>query len=173
MIQGGSANQALAMVSADQETVIGNGTAGRPLRLGAALSFGFTADYVLDDDARVPIPGLPVVVDAAPPSFGIASVTSGSSGAGGRADAVAILIRVVEGGVVLRGAGVVVLDADLWDAVTGSTGGLASNANYYLGIDGGLTTSPPTDPGTFLARVGIALSSVAMLLTTPSDPLRN
>lgn len=102
MIQGGSANQALAMVSADQETVLGNGTSGRPLRLGAALSFGFTADYVLDGDARVPVPGLPVVVDAAPPSFGIASVTSGSSGTGGQADVVAVVTRVVEGGVVLR-----------------------------------------------------------------------
>lgn len=164
------------MVSADQTTILGNGTTEDPLRMVVSASL-FQATYVAAGGALPPVPGLPVVVDSAVPVFGIASVTSGSSSVGGAADVVAVITRLADGGsvlgVVLRGAGPVVLTTAQWDVVTGLTGGLSPNVEYYLGEDGGLTATPPTAPGTLLSRVGIAVSAIALLLTTPSDPITN
>lgn len=162
------------MVSADQVTVLGNGTAEDPLRSAAASSL-FAANYVtVDGSTLTPSPGLPVIVDSTPPTSPfVASVTSGGAGSEDTADVVAVVVRLVEGGVVLRGAGPVTLTAVQWDVVTGLTGGLVPNAEYYLGLDGLLTSDPPTAPGTFQARVGIAISAFVLLLTTPSDPFAN
>lgn len=173
-VAGGAPVQATQMVSADQVTIVGNGTAEDPLRSAAQTSL-FAANYVVTGGSTLsPVPGLPVVVDSTPPPppF-VASVTSGSAAEGGQADVVAVVVRLVEGGVVLRGAGPVTLTAVQWDVVTGSSGGLVPNAEYYLDLDGRLTTDPPLDPGTLQSRVGVAISAFVLLLTTPSDPFAN
>lgn len=171
-VAGGAFFPSSSMVSADQTTIVGNGTTEDPLRAVAVTSL-YQATYMMVDDDVPAVPGLPVVVDVTPPVFGVASVKSGSSGVGGAADVVAVIVRLVAGGVVLRSSGSVILTAVQWDVVTGLVGGLVPNVEYYLDIGGGLTATPPMSTGTSLSRVGIALSATALLLTTPSDPIAN
>lgn len=174
-LAGGSPAQ--MFVSADQVTILGDGTAERPLHTGAAGSSAFQATYAPEGDAApAAVPGLPVSVSLRDPTFGIASVVAGTAAADDDdrlANAIGIVTRLVEGGVVVRSAGVVVLTRAQWDAVAGTSGGLAPGVEYYLQVTPGqLTPDPVTTPGTYQARVGIAISAVGLLLTTPSDPIQ-
>jgi len=63
--------------------------------------------------------------------------------------------------------GVLTLTTAEWDAITGDTGGLTRGVPYYLipaPDDGQLTTTPPSTPGDFVVRVGIALSATDFLI---------
>jgi hypothetical protein len=63
--------------------------------------------------------------------------------------------------------GVLTASTDQWDAVVGTTGGLAAGAVYYLSeaTAGLLTATAPTTAGQFVVRVGVALSTVALDIT--------
>ena len=51
-----------------------------------------------------------------------------------------------------------------WDAVAGTTGGLAAGTKYYLDPDtaGKITSTAPTTVGDFVCPVGTAISTVAI-----------
>lgn len=55
---------------------------------------------------------------------------------------------------------------EVWDAVTGQTGGLTPGAYYFLSdaTPGHLTTTPPATIGHYVMKIGLALSSAEMLL---------
>lgn len=54
-----------------------------------------------------------------------------------------------------------------WDAVTGQSGGLTTDAVYFLSAAtaGMLTTTAPTADGHFVCRVGLALSPTELEIT--------
>lgn len=58
--------------------------------------------------------------------------------------------------------GIVSLTALQWDAVLGTSGGLATGMVYFLGNDGALTVTPPTVDGEYNVAVGLALTSTDM-----------
>ena len=60
--------------------------------------------------------------------------------------------------------GVLTATTGEWDAVTGETGGLTTNANYFLDAasPGALTQTAPTAVGEFVVRVGHAISPTEM-----------
>ena len=58
--------------------------------------------------------------------------------------------------------GVVSLTALQWDAVLGTSGGLATGMVYFLGNDGVLTVTPPAVDGEYNVAVGLALTSTDM-----------
>ena len=58
--------------------------------------------------------------------------------------------------------GIVSLTALQWDAVLGTSGGLATGMVYFLGNDGVLTVTPPTVGGEYNVAVGLALTSTDM-----------
>lgn len=60
--------------------------------------------------------------------------------------------------------GVLTATTTEWDAVTGETGGLTTNADYFLDASspGALTQTAPTTTGEFVVRVGHALSPTEM-----------
>jgi hypothetical protein len=71
-------------------------------------------------------------------------------------------------------AGVLTLDTDQWDAVTGETGGLTIGVTYYLSAgsqEGRLTQSAPATSADFLAPAGVALSPADFLiqLSAPTE----
>lgn len=54
-----------------------------------------------------------------------------------------------------------------WDAVTGGTGGLVAGAIYYLDVTAGMLTAiPPSSAGSFVCRVGVALSTTDFEIDT-------
>mgnify|MGYP005834837459 CR=1 FL=1 len=61
-------------------------------------------------------------------------------------------------------AGILSATTGQWDAITGQTGGLTAGAVYYLsdGTSGTLTTTAPVADGSYIAPVGIALSTTQM-----------
>ena len=61
-------------------------------------------------------------------------------------------------------SGVFVATTAQWDTITGGAGGLTFNTKYYLSdtTAGKLTTIAPTAPGTYVAPVGIALSTTQL-----------
>lgn len=96
-----------------------------------------------------------------------------------QADAAAtkdVLGLIAEASVAAAAAGAVQSDGVLvattaqWDAVTGDSGGLTAGSKYYLDPDtaGQLTTTPPSDPGDFVAMVGTGLSTTEMEISIRS-----
>ena len=69
-------------------------------------------------------------------------------------------------------AGVLSATTAQWDAVAGTTGGLAFNTTYFLSptTAGLLTATVPTTVGQLVVRVGRALSSTAMMIDI-QDPI--
>lgn len=165
-IAGSSPVASGVMVSADQVTIIGNGTVHDPLRVnpdvgGSSLSLAFEALIGIGGL----VPGLPVVV--------------GPSGAGGRPSIVGIggptaprisgiLVSIVGGVGVVQFGGVVDLPTADWDAVTGSTGGLEVGETYFVSMQGepGLAPDAPSGSG-FIIQIGQALSSTRLGLGLP------
>jgi hypothetical protein len=68
--------------------------------------------------------------------------------------------------------GILAATTGQWDVVTGGSGGLTAGSIYYLDQDtaGNLTTTPPTAAGDFVVRVGLALSTTELDITT-SEPI--
>lgn len=178
-VTGGVRNDGLAQVSADQVTILGNGTAENPLRLGAG-GVTFVADGQQGGHFGKVQVGETVVVTAAPPTVGIASLRAASSGVSGGPSselAQAVGIVVVDGpgdASVVQFSGLVTLPAAIWDSVTGGSGGLTPGATYYLSnIVGQLTTTAPTSSGSFVVQVGDALDATTLVLSLPAFPLFN
>lgn len=170
-----------SMVSADQQTIFGNGTSENPLRSTAGSSF-IAQFFNAFADPNEPRIGNVVVATGTTPSVGIATVRTGSAGLGDPQlpQAIAVLIDAGEAGtsggaVTAQFAGPVTLTTDQWDLVTGESGGLSQGAIYYLdwGFDsfGKLTQVKPIDEGMMIVQVGVAQSSTTLLLSLPAVPL--
>jgi len=54
-----------------------------------------------------------------------------------------------------------------WNAVTGGSSGLTPGANYFLSADtaGRLTTTPPSADGSFVVKIGQAITATMMAIT--------
>lgn len=170
-LAGGRITQSPGIVTADQDTILGDGTPQNPLRIASPGAAGeFDADFV-SELPFTPILGTPVVVNSdeavAPANanedtFAVGVITS--------IDDSADLPRVT-----VQTKGPVALTEAQWDDVTGDSGGLTPGAVYFLSdvTNGGLTTSAPSDPGTFVCQVGTALNATTLILSTPAFPREN
>jgi hypothetical protein len=173
-IAGGPPVPSLAMVSADQVTIFGNGTTEHPLRAAVGADT-FGADFA---GFSTPKLGHAVVV-----SFGSSrneriTVTPGRAGEDGSAELLAAqvvgVIVAIDQGVTVRTSGLVRLTPAEWTVVAGGAGdGLVAGAAYYLRSDGHISASPPTAAGTFVAQVGVALDATTLVLSVPVVPVRN
>lgn len=160
-IAGGRPTQAEAIVTADQDTIIGNGTTEDPLRSGS--SGASSAPGVLSGSGTVH-KGEPVFVATA-------NVFTAASAAGISPIADAFVAgltdrEVTAGGdrsVLVKSTGIVTMTTAEWDAITGGSGGLTVGA-YYLGSLGGLSTTRLSTSGQKIVLVGIALNATQMQL---------
>jgi len=144
----------LAMVSADQETILGNGTSADPLRTPHPDPNFFPVRNNSSSIIRI---GAPVTASGQP---GDASIFSLSFIVG------LALIDTEPGDLVLmQGAGALSLSQVQWDVVSGGSGGLIAGARYFLGLVAGmLSTIAPVSPGEGLVAVGIAVSATTMIV---------
>jgi len=69
--------------------------------------------------------------------------------------------------------GVLAATTAQWDAVAGTTGGLAAGTIYYLSaVDvGEITATAPTTGGQFVVRIGLALSATELEISI-SQPIK-
>lgn len=155
----------LAMVSADQSTVLGNGTSADPLRAVATE----IADLTFFAFPTVAIPGLFVAISDDRTVRSALATTAGNPFA-------AAIVESVDGDQVrIKTRGVVELTESEWDLVTGGSGGLTPDAGYVLSATtpGHITKIPPSASDTYVVPAGVALTSTKMLLATPSVPILN
>jgi len=174
-IAGGPPVPSLAMVSADQVTILGNGTTEHPLRAGRPVDVpAFTAAF--RGGLVAPRPGQPVFVAFVSEPGGITTVQPAIAIADFASAQVAGLVAEVnaDGTVQVKSSGLVELDTEDWDAVTGSTGGLQLGVTYFLDeVFARLVTAPPVTPRVFVSRVGIALNARTLLVALPSQVVQN
>jgi hypothetical protein len=170
------------VVSADQDTIIGDGTTYNPLRAGpGGSSSTFTAAY----RGGSAVPGTPVFISFVSEPGGITTVqltvVNPASPLTSNFNAFAAVHGVVsavndDGTVQVQTSGLLTLTTDQWDQVTEGSGGLVMGETYYasrsITSTAFLSDDPDTTPGTFTTRVGVALTS-QILLIDPSAPVQN
>lgn len=166
---GGPVTPSAAMVSADQISLIGNGTADDPVHsIGDGSS---TLGEFVTDLPFTPVRGTPVVAFDREPAVGQASFRPASGASDGEPSAVGLIVDVVSTDGVpvvrVRMRGTVQLVASDWLLVAG-TPGLTPGASYYLTAgNGALGTTPLAGSGQFVAQVGTAINTSTLALTTP------
>ncbi len=164
LLRGGNPVAADVIVSADQDTIIGAGTAQDPLRAGAG---GGSFEAIISA-ARGHIT---VTKAQALTSVGVhpADEIDVDTCVGNAASQFAgLALFGGESGDTIRSqfAGVATFTTAEWDAVTGDSGGLSAGARYWVdqSTRGNITQSAPTT-GQHAVQVGVGLSATQMLLT--------
>lgn len=175
-IAGGPPVPSLAMVSADQVTILGNGTPEHPLRAVHAVDASvFTAAF--RGGTLLPRRGQPVFVAFVSMPGGITTVQPAIAIEDFATSQVAGVIVAVnpDGTVQVKSSGLVELAPEDWEAVTGSTGGLQLGVTYFLdGVEfARLVPTPPTTPRVLVVRIGIGLNARTLLLMLPPQMTRN
>jgi hypothetical protein len=178
LTSGGRPTQSTEVISADQITIVGNGTTDLPLRAGSGGST-FVAAFLGDVDFPPKI-GQPISVGGgSDPTVGICNVvlTIGLPVAG-----VIVGLRdvVVDGESVtatvdIQSAAVVTLTETEWDEVTGGSGGLTPGSAYYLhpATLGTITTTKPAGIGEVVAQLGVAITTTQLAVYLPVVPITN
>jgi hypothetical protein len=164
------------MVSADQVTILGNGTPEHPLHAGRPVEASmFTAAF--RGGSLAPQRGQPVFIGFVSLPRGITTVQPAIAIEDFATSQVAgVVVAVnVDSTVQVKSSGLVELAPEDWDAVTGGTGGLQLGFTYFL--DGAefarLVPAPPTTPRVFVTRIGVALNARTLLLMLPPQMVRN
>lgn len=180
ILSGNQPTDVLVMVSADQETIVGNGTTADPLRAASGLA-GLRFDALVSNH----VPVLGYAVSAAPELDGVTRVTPGDGRAGGGGPGKQICGMIVElnppdADARIQCGGLITLTIDEWDAVIagGGGGGLDPGEPYYLAIppqeSGNIRTTRPPTSGTFFVLVGVAVNATTLLTTAvPSVVFQN
>jgi hypothetical protein len=165
----GPNTQSLAMATADQMSIFGNGTKDFPLN--AVGTIGDLEGVFFSSLPLVPLAGMPVV------SAGAGRFAPASAAVGGNAAVIGLIATVdpVTLAITVRTQGGLTLPTAQWNAVTGQAGGLTSGLGYFASdiVLGGLTTAPSGATGVSIAAVGVAFSLTVMILATPAMPIVN
>ncbi len=177
IITGTAPADSLSMVGADQRTVLGNGTPRNPLRLGSigGGSAGETGSTKFVAELSGAVVGSVVVVDSSTPSIGIAQLALANAGSSSTIQVVGVVSELQIGvAVTVQVTGKVTLTEAEWNVIKGGSGGLVQGDPYYLStVNGLLTATKPTAPGTFAVQVGVAVNSTILLLSIANDPIAN
>ena len=117
-----------------------------------------------------------IVIGAPVYSFAAGSVKKGQANAASTSGIVGLVYDVSIGAAAsgpIATDGVMTATTGQWDAVTGQTGGLTFNSNYFLDptTAGKLTITAPTTVGQTVVKVGRALSSTVMSVNIQDEIL--
>ena len=165
---GGIFTPSLALISADQETILGDGTSSNPLRLSSSGDDGFLVGTLSGADAGDI--GAAVYVSSSIGGFTFSKTANGSL-LTSQSVGVVSEFNALTDEVTIATTGIVTLTTAQWDVHTGQSGGLTPGSIYYANSSGGaLTVTQPATPTQFVAQVGIGFSATRMILSTPSFP---
>lgn len=140
------------------------GSDGRPQQLQAGDTLANTADtgQINQTAAAALVPGNAVYTSGAD------AVNKAKADASGTKDVLGLAVTSISSASsgLIQANGVLVLTTTQWDAVAGTTGGLAPNAVYFLDptTAGKITATAPTTAGQYVAEVGRALSTTEFLI---------
>ena len=115
------------------------------------------------------VPGTAVYVSAA------SSVRRARGNAVGTTTCIGLAVETISAGTTggIQVDGVLALTTGEWDAITGSSGGLAPGSRYFLSdaTAGFLTAIPPTAIGSFVQSIGVAVSTTELIIN-PLYPIK-
>lgn len=160
-IAGGRPTSADSNVTADQDTIVGNGTTEDPLRLGAG---GTSRPVVVTGSTAFP-KGTPV----RPNGITAGVVTTSEANGLSSAATIGLLTSAVDASnrdSSAQYAGIVEMTTAEWDAVTGDTGGLALGVLYYVSstVTGKISSTRTGVSNRCITLLGIALSPTELQL---------
>lgn len=167
------------IITADQITIVGNGTTDLPLRAGAGSS-SFVAEFIADASFP-PALGQAVCVVSGTPSVGLCRVLMSIGTLFPVAGIVIGLRDVVQDGSSItaeadvQSAAIVTLTTEDWDGVTGGSGGLVPGDAYYLHPTtiGMITSTKPSGIGEVVAQLGVAITPTQLAVYLPVVPIEN
>ena len=170
-VSGGVRNDILDIATADQLTILGDGTTEDPLRAGRSIGrFEATLSPVHGPaQLGAPVfligPGRTVALGsagvAAPPTSPLAQVV-------GLISQIASPTRVT-----VQYAGILSLPSSAWLAVTGAPTLALGQTYYATAAFGHLDVNPPVASGAFVVQVGASLDSTTLILSLPAFPTQN
>jgi len=178
IVAGRTAIPGPAMVTTDQETILGNGTQGDPIRAPSTQDV-FDASFVPDLPLEPRLGMVVTLIDEAPDPGPSPTVKPADAGVDGAPQGVGLIVEIDDSmpvpTVTVQTSRIVQLTTGQWDAVAGGRDGLTPAAVYYLSATslGGLTTTPPASSGMSVAQIGVALNASSLLLSTPATPRQN
>ncbi len=177
----GSPTRDVFFATADQDTIVGDGSTENPLRAGSgALGGTIQAGYV-SVAVPTPLPGQPTRIRASVnglPGLTVVDPRARDNPAHTAeflASVAGVIAQVNDDGTVqFQTSGVLTLTTAAWDALTGDVGGLVRGDAYYASATtlGEITNDVPVGPGQFVSRIGFAISATAMLIQ-PDAPVQN
>lgn len=165
-VAGGVPFSSLVIVTADQESILGDGTYLDPLRIssdGLGPQFFFVPDLPL-----LPKLGMPVSFTDSTNS----AVAPSSAGSLGRPQTIGLILDIDDVSsppftlVRTRRSGIMTLTLAQWNLVTDVPGGLIQGAPYYLSTVsiGTISATKPTVSGDYITQVGVARDQTTLLL---------
>lgn len=167
--QTGQNVSSLALVSADQVTILGDGSAENPLRAVAADES--SGDFISDFSSTAPILGNAM-------RFVSGSIVRAiANGTLAQAAVVGLVAEFLGGSSVrCRSRGLLELTTAEWDLVTDQSGGLTPGEVYHLSLSFGATAGKLSagnagSGSDNIAQVGVAINSTTMLVGLPATPL--
>jgi len=166
IIAGGRPVSSPSIVSADQETILGDGTTEDPLRVASGAE-SILCTYNAFQPAAI---GVPVNVASGTITAGtVCRVSAANKSAEGSASVIGIITEVVSSSIVrVQLSGRVTLTVAEWAAITGNPAGLAQSEGYWASVAGQMDDVAPSTSGDWIAQIGYALTDTIFLLGTPS-----
>lgn len=159
VIAGGAKNQVNAIVSADQETIVGNGTTEDPLR--AATGAGGTIQATISDLHASALKGMIWAITS--------TDTATRCDASGGERCIGLLTETIAHPNGQTGtfqySGEFTATTAQWDAITGQSGGLTPGAIYFGSLSApGEISNGIIAPGDIALQIGIAKNATTMIL---------
>jgi hypothetical protein len=161
-IAGGRTNQANAIVSADQDTIIGDGTTEDPLRAGTGAT---SRPVVVTGSGALP-KGTPVRPNGITAGVVTTSEANGLSSAATIGLLVTPVVDASDRASSAQYAGIFEMTTGEWDAVTGDTGGLSLGVLYYVSATstGKISSTRTGVSNQCITLLGIAISVTELQL---------
>jgi len=165
-LTGGSPVQSEVLVNSDPDCCEGDGSISHPLRVTSTL--GPRSKGVGISPGTGLSVGMPFYID----SSGLAQPAKGDSLVHATAVGIVTTAQVIPDRDTGRGVidyailGVITQTPATWNGLTGGSSGLTPGATYYVDAStaGHLTTMAPSGGGQFVTKVGVAISSTALLV---------
>lgn len=146
------------------------GADGRPQQLQAGDTLGFTSETGQVSQTATPT----LIAGNVVYSSGADAVSKAQANASGTKEVLGLATTAITAAAsgIVQVNGVLALTTAQWDAVAGTSGGLAFGAIYFLSptTAGLLTTTVPSAVGQYVCEVGRGLSTTELLID-PRPPI--
>lgn len=170
-VSGGVRNDILDIATADQLTILGDGTTEDRMRAGRSIG-RFEAQFSpIHGPAQL---GAPVVMIGQSRTVALGSASVAPPPTSPLAQVVGLISQIASPtSVTVQYAGILSLPSSAWLAVTGAPALVLGRTYYATAAFGRLDVNPPVASGAFRVQVGATLDPTTLILSLPAFPTQN